>query len=181
MDSIQNSQITAIIGLGNPGKKYERNRHNIGFLVVDALSERHGGSWKETGCMQTATILINNKKITLVKPQTFMNSSGQVIPLLRKQGINTENILVVHDELEVAFGVVKSKIGGSAKGHNGLKSIIQASGFEFARLRCGIGRPAQKEEVPDYVLRNFSESANNVDAMINTAADSIESIILNGL
>lgn len=178
---MQNKSITAIIGLGNPGKKYERNRHNIGFMVVDALCERYGGSWKEQGCMQTASILIDNKKVILVKPQTFMNSSGQVISLLRKQGINTENILVVHDELELAFGIVKTKIGGSAKGHNGLKSIIQACGFEFARLRCGIGRPAQKEQVPDYVLHNFSESTADAELMVNTAMEMIEAIIANGL
>jgi len=177
MQELKTSVIKAIIGLGNPGKKYERNRHNIGFLVVDALCDRYNGSWQENGCMQVANITINNKKIVLVKPQTFMNASGQVIPLLRKQGINTENIVVVHDELELPFGVVKTKIGGSAKGHNGLRSIIQVCGFEFMRVRCGIGRPAQRELVPDYVLQNFSEPAADVQHMIGLAVEIIEAMI----
>lgn len=169
--------VKAIIGLGNPGKKYEHTRHNIGFKVVDMLCARYGGSWRANGIMEIATVQINGMPILLVKPQTFMNSSGQVIPLLRKQGIMADTILVAHDELELPFGSVKIKTGGSAKGHNGLRSIIEACGLDFARLRCGIGRPAAREDVPDYVLRNFSESAADVDRLIDDAADAIEQVV----
>src|SRR6476659_10776791 len=107
--------LKAVIGLGNPGKKYEYNRHNIGFLVVDALCDRYNGVWQEHALMHTATVRIEDKQIILVKPQTFMNSSGQIMPALRKQGIGADNIIVVHDELEVAFGIVKTRTGGSAR------------------------------------------------------------------
>lgn len=98
-----------------------------------------------------------------------MNDSGRVIPALLKQGIKAENILVVHDELEIPFGSVKLKLGGSHRGHNGLRSIIGVCGENFRRIRCGIGRPANKEDVPDYVLKPFSESEQQVEQMIAAA------------
>ena len=166
--------IKAIIGLGNPGRKYQNNRHNIGFRVVDALCERHNGSWQVRDAMELARIELNGQPIALVKPQTFMNSSGRVIPFLTKQGIQAENILVVHDELELPFGTIKTKVGGSAKGHNGLKSLIEQCGQNFARCRFGIGRPGGRQEVPDYVLANFSEHEIDVDRLIDSAVAMIE-------
>ena len=153
--------IKAIIGLGNPGPKYHNHRHNIGFRVLDALAERHGGSWQTKDNAEIAQVMINNQRVLLIKPLTFMNDSGRVIPPLLKQGIKAENILVVHDELEKPFGNIGIRIGGSAKGHNGLRSIIGVCGPDFARLRFGIGRPDHKEDVPNYVLSNFVEPQAN--------------------
>jgi len=170
MTQQQTPSIKAIIGLGNPGRQYSRNRHNIGFRIVDALADKYGASWQTKDAMEYTTVTINGQNIILIKPQTFMNSSGKVCPYLAKQGIKAENIVVVHDELELPFGHIKTKVGGSAKGHNGLKSIIAACGELFNRLRFGIGRPEQRERVPDYVLENFSE---DVEPYIEKAVSAI--------
>jgi peptidyl-tRNA hydrolase, PTH1 family len=168
--------IKIIIGLGNPGAKYHLNRHNIGFLVLDALAEKYAVSWNKKTDRETAEIEINNKKIILIKPQTFMNSSGTIIPSLLKQGVKAENILVVHDELEKPFGKVDLKIGGSHRGHNGLRSIMGMCGADFMRLRFGIGRPENKEDVPNYVLSNFSRD-ENIEELINEAVKVIEETV----
>jgi PTH1 family peptidyl-tRNA hydrolase len=165
--------IKIIIGLGNPGKQYHHNRHNIGFLVLDALAEKHAASWQKKTDRETADIEINGHNITLIKPQTFMNSSGKIIPSLSKQGIKPENILVVHDELEKPFGKVEIKTGGSHRGHNGLRSIMELCGADFHRLRFGIGRPENKEDVPNYVLSNFSKD-ENIEPIIEQAVEMIE-------
>ncbi|MBI2775375.1 aminoacyl-tRNA hydrolase [Candidatus Dependentiae bacterium] len=170
--------IKAIIGLGNPGPKFARTRHNIGFMIVDALADQANASWHAKGNMEVAAIEINGNKVILVKPQTFMNVSGKVLPELAKQGIKKENILVIHDELELPFGKLKVRAGGSAKGHNGLKSIIELVGPEFARLSVGIDRPANREQVPDYVLQNFSQNSADLDAMIDQAIQKIEEICI---
>lgn len=164
--------IKAIIGLGNPGPKYARTRHNAGFLVVDALAEKHGSAWRTQGVMEIAEISLHGQKVFLVKPQTFMNDSGKVIPLLNKQGIKAENILVIHDELELPFGEMKIKLDGSARGHNGVRSLIAACGPNFARLRFGIDRPAQREEVQHYVLEPFTEK--NLDEVTLKAIKNVE-------
>jgi len=165
--------IKAIIGLGNPGTKFHNNRHNIGFLIVDALAEKHNASWHKKEDRETADVQIDDKKIILIKPQTFMNSSGKIIPSLLKQGIKAENILVVHDELEKPFGKVEIKTGGSHRGHNGLRSIMEFCGADFHRLRFGIGRPENKEDVPDYVLSNFAKN-ENIGPVIDQAVELIE-------
>jgi peptidyl-tRNA hydrolase, PTH1 family len=167
--------IKVIIGLGNPGPKYHHNRHNIGFLVVDALAEKHHASWHSKPDRQIAEIEINGQSIQLIKPQTFMNDSGKVIPSLLKQGIKAENILVIHDELEKPFGKIELKTGGSHKGHNGLRSIIASCGAEFHRLRFGIGRPENREDVPDYVLSNFNKN-ENIQPLVDQAVDMIENV-----
>ncbi len=168
--------IKAIIGLGNPGQRYYHNRHNIGFRVVDELAAQHGGMWQDKNNMEIADVLINNQKILLIKPQTFMNESGKVVPFLIKQGIRAENILVVHDELEKPFGKMAFKVGGSHRGHNGLRSIIGICGADFARLRFGIGRPAHKDEVSRYVLQNFSEDIAEIEHLIAQAVLMIEDL-----
>lgn len=168
--------IKAIIGLGNPGAKYAHTRHNIGFRIVDALAYKYHATWHAKQNMKLAQVTILGKDIILVKPQTFMNHSGAVISYLTKQGIKSEQILVVHDELELPFGDVKVKFGGSAKGHNGLKSIIGACSDLFARLRVGIDRPEYKEQVPDWVLQNFNKLATEVNAVIDQSITIIEAI-----
>ena len=173
---IKSLTIKAIIGLGNPGQRYYNNRHNIGFRVVDEIAAQHGGMWQDKNNMEIADVLINNQKILLIKPQTFMNESGKVVPFLIKQGIRAENILVVHDELEKPFGKMAFKVGGSHRGHNGLRSIIGICGADFSRLRFGIGRPEHKDEVSRYVLQNFSEDQAEVEHLIAQAVLMIEDL-----
>jgi len=150
-------KIKAIIGLGNPGSKYSLNRHNIGFMILDTLADTYNGSWSKSENFESAKIQINDHPILLIKPQTFMNNSGQVVSSLKKKGIQPDEVLVVHDELELPYGKIATKFAGSAKGHNGLKSIIGTMTDQFWRLRFGIGRPTNREDVPDYVLENFRE------------------------
>lgn len=166
--------IKAIIGLGNPGQKFVYTRHNIGFRIVEALGEEYNAQWRSKDNMELAEVVTPQGKLLLIKPQTFMNNSGAVIPFLIKQGIKPEEILVVHDELELPFGVIKFKVGGSAKGHNGLKSIIAAWGDNFGRIRFGIDRPANREEVPDYVLNRFKESEDRIEQGIHSAVDLLQ-------
>lgn len=164
--------IKAIIGLGNPGPKFYNTRHNIGFRVVETLAQQHHGIFKTIDQMDLATITIHDKPITLIMPQTFMNSSGDILPYLTKKGIAADEILVIHDELELPFGKLKLKYGGSAKGHNGLKSIISRIGSDFYRLAIGIDRPENREDVPDYVLSTFKD-VQTVEEVINQAIDVI--------
>jgi PTH1 family peptidyl-tRNA hydrolase len=171
---MEEKNIKAIIGLGNPGHQHRRNRHNIGFRVLDALAEQHQASWSEKPLMHVATIQLNNKKVLLVKPQTFMNSSGQVISFLQKKGIEAEDIMVVHDELEKKFGSIAVRQGGSHRGHNGLRSIIGSCGQDFWRIRFGIGRPENKDDVSDYVLSNFTEESAEIDRLIGETLKIIE-------
>jgi len=157
-----NKLIKAIIGLGNPGSKYQKNRHNIGFRILDALAIELGVTWHKGDKMEYATVTIpdstvdsHSRTIYLIKPQTFMNDSGLVVSFLQKKGIKPEEIIVAHDELEKPLGFTGVSFGGSAKGHNGLRSIMGKIGQDFWRLKFGIGRPDIKEEVPQYVLSNF--------------------------
>ena len=168
--------IKAIIGLGNPGKKYSRNRHNIGFRIVDALVEKYQGSWHTVNEMETATVRINDHEVYVIKPQTFMNDSGRVLSWLTKKGVKSDQILVVHDELEKEFGKILLRFGGSHKGHNGLRSIMGVIGADFWRLKFGIGRPANKEDVPNYVLADFVQAEEQrVAGMIDQAVGLIVS------
>jgi peptidyl-tRNA hydrolase, PTH1 family len=165
-----------IIGLGNPGSTYALTRHNIGFRVIDALARAHGASWKEKDKAEIASITINDRPVLLIKPQTFMNNSGAVVPFLTKQGIRSEDALVVHDELEFPFGKLAFRPGGSARGHNGLRSLIASWGEGFGRLRFGIGRPERKEDVPNYVLQTFKERPADIEQLIAQAQEMIESL-----
>ncbi|KKP29751.1 MAG: peptidyl-tRNA hydrolase [candidate division TM6 bacterium GW2011_GWF2_30_66] len=176
MQEKQSFDIKAIIGLGNPGHKFELNRHNIGFLILNALGDRYNASWQVKPNMELSEIEINSKNILLIKPQTFMNDSGKVIGFLQKKGIKPENILVVHDELEFPFAKLQVRFGGSARGHNGLKSIIEHCGPEFIRLRFGTDRPADRAMVSNYVLGNFTQSSQDLEAAIYKAVNIIEDL-----
>ncbi len=145
----------AIIGLGNPGNQFRSNRHNIGFQILDKLADIYSGHWQKSDNLEYSKIEINSHNIILIKPQTFMNNSGSVIPFLKNKGIKPEETLVIHDELELPYGRIALKFGGSAKGHNGLKSLISHFSDQFWRLRFGISRPENRENVPDYVLENY--------------------------
>lgn len=175
----EKKEIKAIIGLGNPGPQYRFNRHNIGFLVLDQLANQYGDSWSSKDTMHIATVKINNQPVVLIKPQTFMNDSGKVIGSLSKKGIKPENILVVHDELEKKFGTLAVLLGGSHRGHNGLRSIIGACGQEFWRLRFGVGRPENKDDVANYVLSNFTEDTAELSRLIDESILMIEELFNN--
>jgi PTH1 family peptidyl-tRNA hydrolase len=169
--------IKAIIGLGNPGSQFSYNRHNIGFLVVDALADEYNGSWKKSNLLENAEINIDGKNIYLIKPQTFMNSSGKIAAWLKKKGIQLEEIIVVHDDLQRSFGKVTTRFGGSAQGHNGIKSIMTLFGSDFYHVRCGIGRPENKDDVAGYVLSNFAEGEIAVEKMIQEAQSEILKLV----
>lgn len=153
--------IKLIVGLGNPGQQYEKNRHNAGFLFLDYLLNQHSGSWSNESKFHgiIATSFIAGSKVILLKPQTFMNRSGlSVGSVARYYKFKAEEILLVHDELDFSAGVVKLKKGGGHAGHNGLRDIIANLGErDFYRARIGIGRPASGKPVSDYVLSNSSK------------------------
>lgn len=165
------TSIKAIIGLGNPGDKYYKTRHSIGYRIIDTLVEQCGSSWHDRGALQVAEIMIHDRPIIAIKSNNYMNDSGSVIPFLLKKGITASEILVIHDELEKPFGTMSIKIGGSHRGHNGLRAIIGVCGDSFYRLRIGIGRPEQKDEVPHYVLAPFDHPETEIANVIDTAVE----------
>lgn len=171
-------EIKVIIGLGNPGPRFYFTPHNIGFLTVDQLCEQYHGVWKEKKDVHSAMIMINDRNILLIKPQTFMNSSGQILGQFHKQGIKQENILVVHDEIDYVFGKIGFKQGGSARGHNGLRSLIAHGGDTFLRLRIGVGRPEDASDVGDFVTAPFQESKDDVQHLIETSINMIKNLFL---
>jgi len=160
------------VGLGNPGRSYERTRHNIGYLVAEELAKRYNGTWRKKKKAEAAPITFGPKNVTLLKPTTFMNNSGAALVEHR-----IENLFVVHDDLDLEAGVVRVKSGGGAGGHNGLRSIIQNKGNEFVRIRIGIGRPPVGVTVTDYVLGRMDSAVKDA---IATAADAVEFVLENG-
>ena len=149
-----------LVGLGNPGSKHERNRHNIGFLAVDRIAETTGiASWRNRHQGLVAAGRLGESKVTLLKPQTFMNGSGQSVgEAMRYLRLTPADVIVFHDELDLAPGKIRSKSGGGHAGHNGLRSLHQHIGPEFVRVRLGIGHPGDKQLVTPYVLGNFMKS-----------------------
>jgi len=154
------SSVQLIVGLGNPGDKYEQTRHNAGFWFVDEVARQYGVEFRpETKFLGLAArVQSNGLDFWLLKPTTFMNRSGQSIQALAKfYKIPVESILVAHDELDLPTGTAKLKKGGGHGGHNGLRDTIAAMGKEFIRLRIGVGHPGHKDLVVDYVLKNPSK------------------------
>lgn len=149
-----------LVGLGNPGAHYAGHRHNIGFMVLDTL---YDGIWKSKFKSGIAETTIAGHRCLLLKPQTFMNVSGEAVqPAMEFYKIPMDRIAVVHDELDIPPGELRIKLGGGAGGHNGIKSIDQHLGSpNYWRLRCGIGHPGSKEMVSPYVLSNFSREDQN--------------------
>ena len=171
-----------IVGLGNPGREYLFTRHNIGFLAVDQLAEEFGtGGEKNLFKSTVQTALIDGQNLLLQKPQTFMNLSGEAVgACARFYKIALENIIVLHDELDIPFGTVKVKKGGGAAGHNGLKSIDQHLGQDYWRVRLGIGHPGDKDRVSDHVLSDFSKTEEKVlESFFKTLTDNFQ-LMLNG-
>lgn len=153
-----------IIGLGNPGKKYEKTKHNVGFLVIDRLAEEFNiRVEKKQAQALTETVVWDGKKILLVKPQTYMNLSGQSVIQLINYYDNIENFIIVHDDLDMPVGKIRFRKNGSAGGHNGLRSIIKhLNSQDFERLKIGIGHPGNSRVVKDYVLRPFNKDEQQI-------------------
>lgn len=169
----------AIVGLGNPGPQYTQTRHNIGFLIVDAFAKKIEALWSSNRDADITVIDFNNGSFILAKPQQFMNNSGIIIPLLKKRNIPPEEIIIVHDELDLPFGTIKIKKGGSARGHNGMRSIIAHGGEATTRVRVGIGRPQHASEVSDYVLSAFTEDSTEIKKIITDAINLLEQLVIN--
>ena len=173
-----------VVGLGNPGREYARNRHNVGYLVADELARRHGGSWRTKFSGQLAEIRLDGHKVALLKPETFMNESGRAVSAAaRFYKLEPDEVLVIHDEGDFDLGRLELKVGGGLGGHNGLRSIAQhLKTQDFLRLRIGVGRPDRGDRRPlaDYVLSNF-EPHDDADALVARAADAVEQLDANGL
>ncbi|WP_037310863.1 aminoacyl-tRNA hydrolase [Ruegeria halocynthiae] len=148
------------VGLGNPGSKYARNRHNIGFMAVDRIAEDHGfGPWKSKFQAGIAEGRLGREKVLLLKPQTFMNRSGQAVgEAMRFYKLESTDVTIFHDELDLAPGKVRVKAGGGHAGHNGLRSIHEHISPAYDRVRLGIGHPGRKEMVSPYVLGDFAKA-----------------------
>jgi PTH1 family peptidyl-tRNA hydrolase len=163
-----------IVGLGNPGPKYAKNRHNIGFVAVDAIHRRFAfGPWRKRFQADVAEGTLGDRKCLLVKPLTFMNKSGQAVgEVATFYKVEPADILVIHDEVDLIPSKIRMKTGGGSGGHNGLRSITAAIGDSFRRLRIGVGHPGQKELVPGYVLHDFAKAdAAWVDPLIEAIAE----------
>ena len=160
------------VGLGNPGENYCKNRHNIGFMAIDAIVNRHGGSsWRQKFQGLATEVILNREKLIFLKPSTFMNLSGQsVSEASRFYKLKSSEICVFHDELDLPFMKIKTKIGGGHAGHNGLRSIQQHLGPDYFRVRIGVGHPGDKAKVASYVLNNFPK---NNEAELKTLLDAV--------
>jgi PTH1 family peptidyl-tRNA hydrolase len=174
-----------VVGLGNPGPAYAGNRHNVGFMVLDLLAERVHGRFKaHKGKADIVETRLAGERAVLAKPRSYMNmSGGPVVSLSRFFRVPVEQLVVVHDELDLAPGMLRVKAGGGDNGHNGLRSIRSslASG-EFLRVRVGIGRPPGRQDPADYVLRDFSAAERKeLGVTVERAADAVESLIQDGL
>lgn len=172
-----------VVGLGNPGNAYRNHRHNVGFMAVDALHDRHLGSeWREKHSGLLSRAIIAGRDVTLLKPQSFMNLSGRaVLKAVQAMGLKPADIMVVHDELELPYAELRAKLGGGLGGHNGLRDITAAISADYARLRVGIGRPAAGP-VDAYVLSGFNkEEGAALDALLARAADVLELAVGQGI
>ena len=168
------------VGLGNPTPDSENNRHNVGFKIIDAINKKFSLSKQKPkfkGLLTTG--LINNKKVYAIKPLTFMNNSGICIrELIEYFKIDVEDIVVFHDDLDVEFGKIKTKFGGSSAGHNGIESIDKFIGKDYSRVRIGIGKPKGKIDTADYVLQNFDEEETiGIDSVSKNIIDSIQILV----
>ena len=168
------------VGLGNPTQNSQNNRHNIGFKIVDAINLKFGLSKQKPkfkGLLTTGNI--KETKVYAIKPLTFMNSSGICIrELLEYFKIDPEDVIVFHDDLDVEFGKIKAKFGGSNAGHNGIASIDKFIGKDYSRVRIGIGKPKDKISTADYVLNDFSEEEKeNLETITNKIIDSLSILI----
>lgn len=169
-----------IAGLGNPGPKYENNRHNVGFMAADAIARRHSFSpWSKKFHGLIAEGRIGGEKVLLLKPQTFMNLSGQSVgEAMRFHKLAISDLIVLYDELDLAPSKVRIKTGGGAGGHNGIRSIDAHCGKEYRRVRIGIGHPGIKEMVTHHVLGDFAKADRDwVEPLIDAIADNADKLV----
>jgi PTH1 family peptidyl-tRNA hydrolase len=175
-----------IVGLGNPGPQYDKTRHNVGFMVADALAGRVGSSFSSHKKSNSDIVQarLDGRSVVVAKPRTFMNLSGQpVAALARFFSVDPANIVVVHDELDIDFGALRLKIGGGEGGHNGLRSISQHLGTkDYLRVRVGVGRPPGRMDAASFVLKPFSTpERKDLGVVIEEAADAAELLLKVGL
>lgn len=173
-----------VVGLGNPGDQYARNRHNVGWMVADLLAERMGGRFKaHRSRNQVSEGRLSGQRVVLAKPMSYMNLSGGPVTALRdfyKAPVSA--LVVVHDELDIDFGALRLKLGGGDNGHNGLKSITKSLGADYHRVRFGVGRPPGRMQVADFVLKDFSAAERKeLDWFVDRAADAVEALVSEGL
>ena len=173
-----------VVGLGNPGREYARNRHNVGHMVVEELARRHDGSWRGKFNGRLAEVRIDGHRVALLAPDTYMNDSGRSVAAAASFfKLEPDAILVVHDESDLEAGRLQARLGGGLAGHNGLKSVAQHLGTpDFLRLRVGIGRPERGDRRPlaDWVLTDF-EPHEDPERLVGLAADAVESLDAEGL
>jgi len=173
-----------VVGLGNPGREYASTRHNVGFMVVEELARRHGGSWRAKFSGEVADVRLDDARLALLKPQTYMNESGRSVAAAATfYKVDPEDLLAVHDEVDLDLGRMQARLGGGLAGHNGLRSVASALRTpEFLRLRIGVGRPERGDPRPvsDWVLSPF-EPEVDVGALVGRAADAVETLVRNGL
>jgi PTH1 family peptidyl-tRNA hydrolase len=163
------------VGLGNPGPEYARNRHNVGFMAVDAIAERHGlGPWRSfaNGAGAACKGIIDEEDMLLLKPLTYMNASGEVVRETAKfYKLGLRDIVVFHDEIELPPAKLKMRVGGGNRGHNGLRSISAHLGNDYVRVGIGVGRPKERHGVDTYVLGNFMPDERSwVETMLDAIA-----------
>jgi PTH1 family peptidyl-tRNA hydrolase len=176
-----------IVGLGNPGPRYESTRHNVGQMVVDELAARRGESFrahKANARVVETWLRPGGAKLVLAKPNTFMNvSGGPVAGLARFYGVDADHVVVIHDELDIPFDTIKLKTGGGHGGHNGVRDVAKAlDSAEFARVRVGIGRPSGRQDPADWVLDPFGATERkNLPILLGDAADAVEQLVEEGL
>ncbi len=173
-----------VVGLGNPGRRYERTRHNLGFLLLDRIAEARGIRIGDDRCQSlVGRGEWERESLVLAKPQTYMNHSGlAAAALVRRFQVRGANLVVAFDDLDLPFGRLRIRCGGSAGGHRGLGSILQhVADRDFVRLRIGIGRPPAGEDAVEYVLSRFSpEEQDSLDDVLSRAVEAVEAIVLNG-
>ncbi len=173
-----------VVGLGNPGDEYARTRHNVGAEVVELLARRHGGKLHGSkGRARSDEVRIGDQRVALAVPLTYMNDSGEAVAgLVRRFGVEPDQIVIVHDELDLPPAVLRVKVGGGLAGHNGLRSIKQhLHTDEFVRVRIGVGKPPSKERGADHVLSRVSKrERESMDVTIEEAADAVECIATDG-
>ena len=163
-----------LVGLGNPGSKYANNRHNIGFMALDRIADDHGfAPWRSKFQGQLSEGRLGSGKVVRLKPETFMNNSGQSVgEAMRFFKLTPEDIIVLHDEIDLAPSKVRYKFAGGHAGHNGLRSVHAHIGDTYGRVRIGVGHPGRKEAVPGYVLRDFAKAeADWVENVLRGIAD----------
>src|SRR6266536_4017933 len=173
-----------VAGLGNPGREYERTRHNVGWMVLDELARRHHGSWRSKSSRSLAEVRVDARSVALLKPETYMNESGRsVAAATRFFKVEPDALLVVHDDVDLAAGRLQARRGGGLAGHNGLRSLAHHLGTqEFLRLRIGVGRPGRgdRRSVSEWVLSSFAPE-EDVEALVTRAAGAVESLLREGL